>query len=395
MDPSNERLQELGRRILLARARILSEQGFFGLLLMHMKFAIGEEFDTAWVSNSTITFNPMFMDALTNDELVFVLEHEVMHAALGHLARGRSYEDQELFNLACDIVVNSNILRSNGMDIRSITLGEYGVSYHLTPKGSEGYGYTAEEVYAMFADSQGEQDSSFRWDWHITSDTESSDEEREEWIQRLREARDAMRSRYPNNERGLVPLGVERMLGELDAPRMDWRALLNDFVQEEVFDWSYARPDRRFADSPFILPSFSDVDYVIHDVLFMVDASGSVEDEDLASVYSEIRGALEQFGGKLDGWIGFFDVDAYGPTRFDTMEDLVAMRPMGGGGTRFEAAFEAMDELLAHGDVSCVVILTDGYAPFPSESMARGVPVLWLLTEDDVQPPWGRVAHLR
>ena len=282
MDLSESKQRALGRRILLARMRILVEQGFFGLLLMHMKFAIGDELDTAWVSSDTITFNPSFMDELSEDELVFVLEHEVMHTALGHVARGRG-RNQELFNVAADIVVNSNILRSNGMDLASITLREYGESMHLTPAGDEGYGYTAEEVYEMLlagdmepaakmGDSRGQGDTEgsggqeqasgpgssgsgsgssgsglnpsgsslddllrqgrgSRWDWHVVSDEAASEEARDEWVERLRDARDAMRSRDPENERGLVPLCAERLLGELDAQRTDWRALLNDFVR--------------------------------------------------------------------------------------------------------------------------------------------------------------------
>ena len=149
MAPSEETLREVGRRLLLARMRLLCEHGFYGLLLMHMKFALGEEHDTAWVSSDTITFNPAFMARLSDAELEFVMEHEVLHAALGHVSRGHEYENQALFNVACDIVVNSNILLSNGMDARSITLAEFGESMHLTPKGDEGCDYTAEEVYEM------------------------------------------------------------------------------------------------------------------------------------------------------------------------------------------------------------------------------------------------------
>ena len=59
-----------------------------------------------------------------------------------------------------------------------------------------------------------------------------------------------------------------------------------------------------------------------------------------------------------------------------------------------QAVFEAMRTFLAYEDISCVVIMTDGLAPFPPESVAMGVPVLWLLTKDVVTPPWGRVAHM-
>ena len=41
-----------------------------------------------------------------------------------------------------------------------------------------------------------------------------------------------------------------------------------------------------------------------------------------------------------------------------------------------------------------IVILTDGYAPFPPERMAMDIPVLWLINNEDVTPPWGKVARI-
>ena len=36
----------------------------------------------------------------------------------------------------------------------------------------------------------------------------------------------------------------------------------------------------------------------------------------------------------------------------------------------------------------------DGYAPFPEEKAARDVPVMWLIINSDVTPPWGEVIHV-
>lgn len=42
-----------------------------------------------------------------------------------------------------------------------------------------------------------------------------------------------------------------------------------------------------------------------------------------------------------------------------------------------------------------IIILTDGFAPFPDESAAMNIPVLWLLNNEEVEPPWGKVARIR
>ena len=35
------------------------------------------------------------------------------------------------------------------------------------------------------------------------------------------------------------------------------------------------------------------------------------------------------------------------------------------------------------------------YAPFPQEHLAKGIPVLWLINNDSVTPPWGKVARIK
>jgi len=44
---------------------------------------------------------------------------------------------------------------------------------------------------------------------------------------------------------------------------------------------------------------------------------------------------------------------------------------------------------------ACIIIMTDGYAPFPQEKLARGIPTLWLIDNETVDPPWGKVARIR
>jgi len=41
-----------------------------------------------------------------------------------------------------------------------------------------------------------------------------------------------------------------------------------------------------------------------------------------------------------------------------------------------------------------IIILTDGIAPFPKEKLANGIPVLWLLNNENVTPPWGKIARI-
>lgn len=434
---SDEQKRACAKRLLMSRMRILLNHGFYGLLLMHMQFTLDETCETAATDGQRIMFGPAFMDDLSDPELDFILMHEIMHNVLAHCTRTGD-RDNELFNIACDIVVNSNILRSHGMDKKSITLHKYGESMHLTPDGREGWEYTAEQVYEMLLEKggngrgggsqgsggqngnaqgnggsgsrnahgrrtsgisgqggQGGQSGSFRDD-HTRWGTAKTDQTmlRDEWRKRLVDACEAISVRDPSNTRGMLPAFAERFWKALKKPQTDWRTVLQDFVQEEITDYSFAPPDRRMGDSPFFLPDFSEKDDFAADILFMIDTSGSMSDDMITAAYSEIKGAIDQFNGKLRGWLGFFDAAVAEPQPFSDETEFLSIRPTGGGGTRFDIIFDYVrEEMQEHPPVS-IIIMTDGYAPFPEESEAMGIPVLWLLNNTEIDPPWGRVTRI-
>lgn len=404
MDLSSEKRREYVKRILLSRMRILCNNGFYGLLLMHMDFAIDTGCETACTDGRKIYFGPSFLNNLDDDELDFIMMHEVMHCALQHCIRGKDY-DQEAFNIACDIVVNSNILESNKGNIKSITLKKYGESMHVAPDGEEGRFYTAEEVYAMLPVKGKKKGASGmmgsggnggdNWDDHSKWGTADEDGSlKDEWSKNLLDASEAIEIRDPSNKRGLIPLCADRIIKELRKPQTDWRTILNDFVQEEITDYSFTPPDRRFDESPFFLPDYNEKDETVKDILFMIDTSGSMSDEAITAVYSEIKGAIDQFNGHLQGWLGFFDAEVVEPKPFSSEEEFRIIRPKGGGGTRFDIIFKYVEK---HMDTlpASIIIMTDGYADFPKEEEAMEIPVLWLLVTDDVEPPWGKVARIK
>lgn len=418
MELSDNKKKEYVKRLLLSRMRILNNHGFYGLLLMHMKFSLDENMDTAATDGSRIYFNPAFMDDLSDRELDFVMMHEIMHVVLQHCARGKNLE-REQFNIACDIVVNSNILLSNHNCVSTITLDKYGEAMHLTPNGEEGYKYTAEEVYNMLSartkpscgdknkngngnqDEDGDEDGNGvekGFDDHSRWDTEESAEDTEDkwnqWSKRVLDAAKAVEIRDPGNQQGLIPAGVQRILKELKNPQIDWQMILTDFVQEDVVDYSFMPPDRRFDDNPFYLPDFNEKDEKLERILFMIDTSGSMSDDMITTAYSEVKGAIDQFHGKLQGWLGFFDALVSEPIEFVDEEEFAAIRPVGGGGTSFLCVFKYINEHMQDNLPVSIIILTDGYAKFPEEHVANGIPVLWLIVNSEVIPPWGRVAKL-
>lgn len=148
MEVSSHQINEYAKRLVYARIRILVRNGFYGLLLMHMLFSLDETCETVTTDGKRIFFSPAFLDTLQDSELDFVLCHEILHVALQHCFRANG-KDKDVFDRACDIVVNSNILNSENGNLSAITTRRYGVAAHTAPDGKEGACYTAEQVYAM------------------------------------------------------------------------------------------------------------------------------------------------------------------------------------------------------------------------------------------------------
>ena len=393
----NTLVKKYTERLVASRIRILMRSGFYGLLLMHLKLAIDEKLDTAATDGERIFFGTKFLDKLSDEELDFIMMHELLHVVLQHCFRGENLQ-HDRYNVACDIVINSTIFYETGKVLNCKALG--GIPMHLTPKGKDGYLYTAEEVYEMLPSQPSKKSSSGRGSGNGGVDDHSKwgqgkapAELKDAWNQHIIDA--AISIEKDSDSRGTIPAMAQRIVDSLRNPSVDWRTLLSDFITEEICDYSFSPPDRRFSDSPFFLPDFNDIDQAVHNVLFMCDTSGSISDGTLAQVLSEVVWAIGQFGGKLSGKLGFFDAEVYAPVPFANEHELRNIKPKGGGGTNFEIIFEYVSAHMMEDPPIGIIILTDGYAPFPEQSAALGIPVLWLIVNEEVTPPWGRVGRVR
>jgi predicted metal-dependent peptidase len=75
---------------------------------------------------------------------------------------------------------------------------------------------------------------------------------------------------------GNLPSGVKRMIKDLTAPQLDWRALLQQQIQSTLrTDYTWASASRKGWDMDAIMPG-SDFDKEI-DICVAIDTSGSNE----------------------------------------------------------------------------------------------------------------------
>ena len=403
---SNQQIQQFAKRLFESRARVLVRFPFYGLLLTHINLKIVEGCKTAYTDGRVIAFDPIFLQELSDIEVDIVLMHEIMHIVLKHCERGVDCH-QHLFNIACDIVANSNIKHSLGDRHELISIRVDPTPWEFAPNGEPGYKYTVEEVYEMLVkdpklakdlqelgfDNHGKwrgddngNNSGVAGKKETQDDGEEKDFDIDEIAQRVANAV------KPLKDNGKIPLGVERMIKDLNEPKQDWRTILNNAIQEEVNDYSFCPPDRRFQ-GDFLLPDFNDTEPEVKNVLFMIDASGSMSQEDIKEMYSEVKGAVDQFNGKLSGKLGFFDSQVYKPKEFCSVEDLLKIKPIGGGGTSFSEVFKYIREKMQDELPALIIILTDGYDNFPKEEEAIGIPVVWIINSK-IKAPWGKTVNI-
>lgn len=441
--------RKLVENIIACKIDVLERSTFFGLLMHSLIFAVDTQCPTACTDGERVYFGQAFCEDMPRDELEVVMLHELMHVVLGHCFRGRGY-NQLLYNIAADIVVNSTILHTLGLDV-TVKGTEL---IHLAPNGKEGYLYTAEDVYKMLLDTlkprksgkkrkksdtaggpmgddegeggneqtdaddangdsrsggtRGENEANAKdgtGDWHEDYDTSAYDEGRlddhSRWSEVSAAAKAEWQGRIMDAAKTTMEQGVhagkgaelaKRYYDELTRPTIDWRLLLQNFIQTDVTDYSFMPPDRRFAD--VFLPDFNEPTDTVKNLWLVMDTSGSISNADMARAFSEIKGGIDQFGGALSGKLSFFDAKVTEPVDFETFEDVRKIIPRGGGGTNFHAVFDYFRKhLYEKEEITGIIIFTDGYAVFPPESMALDTPVFWLVNNRLVTPPWGIVAR--
>ncbi|MBQ3137649.1 MAG: hypothetical protein IJB74_09240 [Clostridia bacterium] len=377
-----KQLKIVAPRVTRVRQWIIANQPFYGRLLMRLPIRFGD-CKTAYTDMKKIVFDPVFAVNLCQEEITFVLLHELMHCVLKHCTRGRG-KIHFVYNIACDIVVNSIILDSMGKD-EIIINGKNAM--HRAPDGKEGRLYSADEIYKMlmengfdallkiYADSL--LDSHDGWDG--IADGEILEQI---WNGNILAA--------ASKSGGGVPAGLERVIKDLyRSPKIDWKQILHDFIQQDKSDFTFMTPDRRFQ-GDILMPSFQEnIDgEAVNNLWFVIDTSASITDKALSEAYAEIKDAIRQMSS-LSGFVSFFDCEITAPEPFETKAELDNITPIGGGGTSFSIIFEKMKEFFEE-KPEYIIILTDGEAYFPKEEAADGVPVLWIMIDSEIEAPWGK-----
>lgn len=371
-----------------AKVKLVLHHPFFATLALHLLEKKESGIPTTATDGRHLFVNEKWGSELKDEERVFVLGHEVLHLALGHLWR-RGTKDPLLWNMACDYAVNE-ILIESGVG----TMPKGGL-YDPSFKGM-----TAEQIYEILKETAPKKGGLCVFLPGLGGDDEGekvplagcedifgsmSPEEREKALSDLKEHwKGLLAEAYTAAKmRGKVPEGLERLVKEILQPKMRWDRILDLLVPEVIRDdYDLTYPDRRFLVEPGIyLPDlFSEKRYVA----VAVDTSGSRDQEDLKISVGEAVGIIRSRGVSR---VRIMAADA--KITLDVMiepQDEVPESFPGGGGTNFVPVFQALEE--SQEKPALLVYFTDGWGEFPKEP--PNYPVLWIVNRGDAEKvPFG------
>ncbi|MDA3040378.1 MAG: VWA-like domain-containing protein [Actinomycetota bacterium] len=203
-----------------------------------------------------------------------------------------------------------------------------------------------------------------------------------------------------------APPGLRRWAETRRSPTVDWRAELAAEIRRGVasrrgaVDYSYERPSRRAAAMSEIggghgivaLPSLRDPSI---DVAVVCDTSSSVDDTLLSTALAEVEGLLRAAGiARVD--VLACDDAVQAVSRVRRIEEV---QLFGGGGTDMAAGLAVAQDRRPRPSV--IVVLTDGFTPWPSVPPERCVVIVGLLGVDPASgltppdpPTWSRTVRI-
>jgi predicted metal-dependent peptidase len=376
-------------RVMKARAKMLIKYPFFAVLMMSMEMVLtdtlpdGQPLPTAATDMKTIFINEQFVESIDDDTLIFVLAHEIDHAAKKHCLR-RGGRHPLAWNVACDYS-NNLFLKDCGFKIWDAALLDERF------RDESGFAMSADRIFnILMKEAQDEQSGGQRGqgsgedgDDQQGSGSGSSppgigeegNQHHSPMLGDIQEPdevhdpveRDKLEREVQNKVAqaatvakmmGDMPGALERFVNQILAPQVPWYEKLRHLMSEmkpDDEDWS--RRNRRCRTA--YLPA----DYSEHmgGIGIINDTSASIGDDELIKMNSEAHSVIEDLKPE---WVRIFWADAHVASEqlFEPGDPFVP-KPAGGGGTDMRVPLREMEQ---H-EPDVVLLFTDGHTPWPKE----------------------------
>ncbi len=431
-----------------ARSELLLSHPFFGSLALKLTLKADSHCQDVWTDGKTLGYNPLFISSLNPDQIIGVQAHEILHLACGHHLR-RKGRDKNMWNKACDLAINGYLLeagfrlpKSYSMDVSYAHMSVDAIYAELISAwndefhgGGQNANFTEErdeEAQSVGGTSQGDEGDTVQEEQKAnSSDNKKNDAPKEQQdeeginnnnlddaAQKKEKTESAFSGEVidhpllsaPNTDKheeaeretkvnisqamqsakhfGDIPQNLLRLFQETLQPKLDWRILLQRFIEDcNQGDYTWSIPNRRYISQDLYLPSRHEQRLLT--IALAIDASGSIDKDLLSNFCAELESILDAYDSDL--CVLYHDTVVKNHKIFRRDDKPLRLFPQGGGGTDYRHIPKYLEQENIH--PACLLWFTDlECASFPEEPY---YPTLWVSSKmPKTPPPFGEVIYL-
>ena len=422
---------------------------FFSYLVENMSiYSDKDKVPTMGVNaKSECFYNPKFVEKLSNDELMGTLCHEVLHLAYNHPRRGEHRRimvgNISLWNIAIDLIVNNTLVANNiklpeeglipvnnsytffGCDIENISEKSGEDIYEelkkhfqqmMKQQKQKGKGQGKGQGSGEGKGEQGEgdknvipitipEDEKTGFDEHDFEDGEgSSGKEGKESEKGMKDGEGSNSSDKKEEkdwnkitatafnfakQRGTEPAGMGREFKVYNKSYINWRAYLRKEIGKRIpKDYCWSKPSKKYLSQNIYLPHVKG-DSV--KVLFSIDTSGSISNEELSKFVTEILAVARSFSD-IEFRVITHDAEVHDDYYIanGNINKIKAMNLHGGGGTDHNPLYDFIKQKGYNKVNDLLFSFTDGYSSYPVKPCIDSIFILAGNYDRSAVPSWSR-----
>lgn len=417
---------------------------FFSYLVENMSiYSDKDKVPTMGVNDKSECFyNPKFVEKLNNDELMGCLCHEVLHLAYNHPERGRHRQimvgNIPLWNIAIDLVAN-NVLVANNIKLPEEGLIPSGDSYtffgckinNISEKSGEDiYEELKKHFQQMMKQQQkgkgqgsgqgsgkgkGDKNSipitvpeeeKTGFDEHdFTGGKEGEGSGSSNDKGELKEGQGSSKASEKKEEkdwskitataynfakqRGTEPAGMGREFQVYNKSYINWRSYLRREIGKRVpKDYCWSKPSKKYISQDIYLPHIKG-DSV--KVLFSIDTSGSISNEELSKFVSEILAVARSFSD-IEFRVLTHDAEVHDDYYIanGNINKIKSMNLHGGGGSDLICVHEYLKKKGYNKIHDLMFSFTDAYLSYPDKPTIDNIFILAGNSDRTQVPKWAK-----
>jgi len=379
--PFNKLHANVRKKYNRAKTQLLMKSPFFGSLMLQCQHIFTSDVPTMGTDGRDLYFNPDFVKSLSHQELMGVMVHELCHKMFLHRIRAEHYKDADKqrmrWNVAADYALNPVVVEA-GFSLPNDALLD-----------DQYKGMTAEQIYDKLGENlPDDAEDHFVFEGQPLSNEEARQLEREVKLQVAAAA--TMTKDY-----GSLPGEIQKLIDENAKSRVDWKAALAAFIEENVFgddDITFKRPDRRVMPHDLYLPTTEG--HKVPPIAVVFDTSGSIYSfpEVVEQFVAEIKSIAEHLKPEAVHFI-CNDTQVQSHQLYEHADEI-EFELKGGGGTDFQQCFEYLEELDEY-KPAVVLVMTDLYFNF--SNISSSYPVMWVTYGDanEEEVPFGQKLQIQ